>query len=90
MAAELPISAREAPADFSGGLPTRPPSKNEIRQLLELWSNVTRINSLRIEQWGETQRSEYMLWTTDDSRQFRVMWDDDKERFETQERTAPL
>lgn len=84
------ISTYEAPRDFPDKLPTLPPTEDEIYQLLEVWSNVTDINSLRAEDWNGGKRSEYMLWTTDERRQFRVIWDDDKDVFRTEERTRPL
>jgi len=90
MSYDPPISAREAPADFPKGLPDYPPTEEEIAQLLEVWTNVSRINSLRRQEYAGTWRSEYMLWTTDDSRQFRVIWNAETERFETNERTMPL
>jgi hypothetical protein len=90
MTYDPPINAREAPSDFPGGLPSVPPTEEEISQLLEVWTNVTRINSLRGQEHAGTWRSEYMLWTTNDSRQFRVMWNAETERFETSERTKPL
>lgn len=84
------ISNFVAPDDFPGKLPTLPPTEDEIYQLLEVWSNVTDINSLRAEDWNGDKRSGYMLWTTNERRQFRVIWDDDKDVFRTEERTKPL
>lgn len=90
MVDDLVISNYEAPRDFPEKLPTLPPTSDEIYQLLEVWSNVTRINSLRGENWDGDMRSEYMLWTTEDGRQFRVIWDDDNGVFWTSKRTNPL
>jgi hypothetical protein len=90
MTYDPPISAREAPDDFPEGLPNHPPSAEEISQLLEVWTNVSRINSLRGQEYEETWRSEYLLWTTDEGQQFRVIWNAEEEFFETQERTKPL
>lgn len=84
------ISTYEAPRDFPDKLPSLPPTEDEIYQLLEVWTNVTNINSLRTEDWNGNKRSEYMLWTTDNGRQFRVIWKDDKDVFWTKERTKPL
>jgi hypothetical protein len=84
------ISTYEAPRDFPSKLPSRPPTENEIYQLLEIWDNVTNINSLRAEDWKGHKRSEYMLWTTDAGRQFRVIWNDDEGVFCVKERTKPL
>ena len=84
------ISTYEAPRDFPSNLPSLPPTQKEIYQLLDIWKNITNINSLRAENWNGNKRSEYMLWTTDDRRQFRVIWDDNKEEFWTKERTKPL
>lgn len=84
------ISAHEAPDDFPDALPKVPPNEDEICQLLEVWSNVTSINSLRAEIWDGVQRCVYMLWTTDDRRQFRVIWDEQSETFQTRERTRPI
>ncbi len=89
MVQDLVISAREAPQDFPDALPQVPPTADEITQLLELWTNVVHIGSLRSETWNDVQRSEYMIWTTDDNRQFRVIWDSDANAFWTCERTNP-
>ena len=90
MCGEPAIDSQTAPDDFPDALPQVPPTKGEIRQLMEVWSNVNRVNSLRVENWDGVQRSEYMLWTTEDQRQFRVIWDQDAEVFRTSERTRPL
>lgn len=87
---DVPIPARVAPKDFPDGLPAKPPSDDEIYQLLEIWSNVSSINSLRGENLDGEIQSEYMLWTTNDHRQFRVIWDSDEEVVWTSEREKPL
>lgn len=84
------ISNYEAPRDFPDKLPTIPPNTDEIYQLLEVWTNIDRINSLRVEQWDSDKRSEYMLWTTVRGQQFRVIWDDDNGKFWTERRTKPM
>lgn len=85
-----PISNYIAPRDFPDSLPAIPPTADEIYQLLELWSNITDINSLRAEDWDGTVRSEYMLWTTANRQQFRVIWNSEQETFEIAKRTQPL
>lgn len=90
MVEDLVVSVREAPDDFPDALPNLPPTVDEIYQLLEVWTNVRSINSLRAEDWDGARRSEYMLWTTEDNRQFRVIWDEEREVFWTRERTKPL
>ena len=85
-----PIEGRIAPDNFPEALPNIPPTEEEIYQLMEVWSNVTTIKSLRADDWSGTLRSEYMLWTTEDQRQFRIIWDNDKRLFVVSERTKPL
>lgn len=89
MTEEPPIPTRKAPDDFPGALPIPPPTSDEIDQLLEVWENVIFIGSLRASDWDGTTRSEYMLWTTDDNRQFRVIWDTEHGSYLISERTKP-
>jgi len=46
---EPAIGTYEAPSDFPDKLPTLPSTEDEIYRLLEVWGNVTHINSLRVE-----------------------------------------
>jgi len=90
MTGEPPIPTRKAPNDFPDALPTPPPTSDEIYQLLEVWENVISINSLRAGDWNGKTRSEYMLWTTEDNRQFRVIWESEEDTYLISERTKPL
>lgn len=90
MTEEPPIPTRKAPDDFPDALPIPPPTSDEIYQLLEVWENVISINSLQAGDWDGITRSEYMLWTTDCNRQFRVIWDPEEDSYSISERTKPL
>lgn len=84
------MSTYEAPRDFPDKLPAVPPTQDEIYQLMEIWTNITAINPLNVGGWKGALKAKYMLWTTDDGRQFRVVWDDIKSIFVVEERTEPL
>jgi hypothetical protein len=84
------IPARIAPDDFPEGLPIPPPTPDEKHQLCELWNNVNRIHHLRTEDWNGIDRCEYMLWTTEDMRQFRVIWEPEEGGYLISERHRPL
>jgi len=90
MVEDLKIPVRTAPEDFPDALPSPPPTVNETYQLLEVWENVHTINPIRTEDWDGTLRCEYMLWTVEDLRQFRVIWNSEKEgNYLISERTKP-
>jgi hypothetical protein len=90
MTEEPPIPTRKAPNDLPDALPIPPPTLDDIYQLLEVWENVIFIKSLRAGNWDGTTRSEYMLWTTEDNQQFRVIWDSEENSYLISERTKPL
>jgi len=79
--AETPIPARKVPDDFPSGLPAKPPTVDEIYQILELWDNVIEIARLNWEQWEDKKRCDYMIWILNNGSQYRVIWDEDRSAF---------
>lgn len=64
------------PTDLPDRLPDKPPTLNELQEMVNKWDNVDRINDIRWADWNSEKRCEYMIFNTCENEGFRVIWQD--------------
>jgi hypothetical protein len=74
---------------FPDWLPYQPPTPDETTQLLEVWENVENIADIRWRNRNGKKELEYMIVTTTEARQHRLIWQDEQNQWFIRERTTP-
>jgi phosphohistidine swiveling domain-containing protein len=71
---------------FPRYLPNQPPNREECQQLFEVWRNVINITEMTWRKIDELDELKEMVVTTENNKEFQVIWKEERERWFIKER----